>query len=986
MTKLNMVKIELPSSFTDICQADLTKDFDDVFYKLLQATPRSEVIEKLLRYPTEVPLDDEVKVKSIPGHFWQSPVLGPREQDDVIMLIGERPGFDETCYCRNFVGPTGRLLYKVITDSGFSSEDIDNMYVCNVCRWTLAGQKSQNIPKKWLYANLLLLLYEIKILKPRHILCMGDMTIKTLLGNNFKISKMLGRPVVATFYDLSKNNSFCSEVFGCNNPAALFRNYAYIEPFKHTIKSLYRSVKGDYYDVSKVSNVTFKILDTKAELEKYVSSLKQSDELLKIAVDLEWDGIFPTADGAFIRTIQLSHKPGKAAIIPIYTETGQFQYTELSIEYISHMLNKLFSGNVQIIGHFLPADIPWLQSIGVDLLKLKSVPENFEDFVGGDYPGLFDTALAAHAFDETSNFDLETLAICKLGVRRWSTACHDYIEDYCKRNKISRKDMTGYGPIPANILYPYGAKDVAYTRALRDYYCKNLHHDKYGNDCWRPFHISMKAFRSFAEMHSRGLTVDSNIVTTLINIFEPAYNEKLEELRNELSWPDFNPNSPIQCAYALFGPKYVQRKASYPLASQNLKPVKATGRNASSWDDKYIGSKNPSTDLETCGILAARGNKAAGLLRDVKIIGQVFKNLLPNSNSNTNELGILKWVCEDGKVHSTFSPVKETGRASSSRPPLQNISKKRESDYARILGDSYKYPLRSILAAEDGYLLVEADLVAAELFVLAALSGDKVLLDHCLRSTLPDDNPNFYDIHSNIAVAAFGLDCAPTKEGLASIGKLDLRVAAKSIVYGTSYGRGTASCQREVQESGASVTLEEVEKLLNTFTSMYSMAHAFLQNAGARGISPGWLCNPFGRYRRFYYKGDDSQLLESIRREAMNYMMQSTVADSVNLLLYEIYKYREENNLDYSIVLQQHDSVVLQVREDLVEKIMTEVLPQCMNKVYFNRCDFDGKQIGLEKYYFGLDQSVYKNWGYKLTEEQKKKCNITSFVIGGKVE
>jgi len=164
------------------------------------------------------------------------------------------------------------------------------------------------------------------------------------------------------------------------------------------------------------------------------------------------------------------------------------------------------------------------------------------------------------------------------------------------------------------------------------------------------------------------------------------------------------------------------------------------------------------------------------------------------------------------------------------------------------------------------------------------------------------------------------------------------------------------------------------------------MAHAFLQNAGARGISPGWLCNPFGRYRRFYYKGDDSQLLESIRREAMNYMMQSTVADSVNLLLYEIYKYREENNLDYSIVLQQHDSVVLQVREDLVEKIMTEVLPQCMNKVYFNRCDFDGKQIGLEKYYFGLDQSVYKNWGYKLTEEQKKKCNITSFVIGGKVE
>ena len=81
-------------------------------------------------------------------------------------------------------------------------------------------------------------------------------------------------------------------------------------------------------------------------------------------------------------------------------------------------------------------------------------------------------------------------------------------------------------------------------------------------------------------------------------------------------------------------------------------------------------------------------------------------------------------------------------------------------------------------------MFIESDFTGAELAVMAWISGDPNMIEHVRRNALSEDDPDYYDIHSHIAVKAFHLDCEPTKKGLASIHAKHLRVAAKAVVFG----------------------------------------------------------------------------------------------------------------------------------------------------------------------------------------------------------
>jgi intein/homing endonuclease len=113
------------------------------------------------------------------------------------------------------------------------------------------------------------------------------------------------------------------------------------------------------------------------------------------------------------------------------------------------------------------------------------------------------------------------------------------------------------------------------------------------------------------------------------------------------------------------------------------------------------------------------------------------------------------------------------------------LSKRREKAYRDILGEGYLYPIRSIFEASPGTVLVEADYQGAELFMMAVQSGDPVMIDHCLRGQLSTKDPNYYDIHSNIAIKAFKLNCPPTKKGLEAAGLPHIRDVTKCVVAGS---------------------------------------------------------------------------------------------------------------------------------------------------------------------------------------------------------
>jgi DNA polymerase len=131
-------------------------------------------------------------------HLWKlgtQTVFGEGRQTSMIMFVGEQPGNSEDLEGRPFVGPAGGLLDRALEEAGI---DRSRVYVTNVVKhfkWEPRGKR--RIHKKpngaeitacrpWLEA-------EIRVVKPRAIICLGATAAQALIGPKFKVSLQRGR-------------------------------------------------------------------------------------------------------------------------------------------------------------------------------------------------------------------------------------------------------------------------------------------------------------------------------------------------------------------------------------------------------------------------------------------------------------------------------------------------------------------------------------------------------------------------------------------------------------------------------------------------------------------------------------------------------------------------------------------------------------------------------------------------------------------------
>jgi len=332
-------------------------------------------------------------------------------------------------------------------------------------------------------------------------------------------------------------------------------------------------------------------------------------------------------------------------------------------------------------------------------------------------------------------------------------------------------------------------------------------------------------------------------------------------------------------------------------------------------------------------------------------------------------------------VPSSFVLVRRNGKAY-----VSGNSKRREDDYKRILKEDYTYPIRSVLRAPPGWCLVKADYIGAELFVMAALSGDLKMLDHANRNQLPENDPQFYDMHSNVCVQAFRFDCPPTKKGLQSIGKEYMRNVAKTVVFGIAYGRGARAISVGAKEEGVDVSVEEAQSVIDAIFDMYPALQPFFDECRARvGLPnrkydkpPRWLRGPYGRLRRFPVPRNKKQAGD-YQRQAQNFPVQGAVADAVSLAVSNIYDFREnlysngvtKDEIDYRLCLQVHDEVILMVPARFVPRVVKEIFPLCMrDQVPLYPTALDGTPLGAGPYHFGMDIEVQQSWGVQMTPDE----------------
>jgi uracil-DNA glycosylase family 4 len=947
----------------------------------------------------------------LPGHALSDErAQGPRESE--VMVIGKMPGKEDARIGLHFIGDcgTGQIFLRALENVGCRAEQFTDWYITSLLKFGHpAPHLGNTIPTDWIKDSRPLLYMELKLVKPKFILCLGSEAAKELLGGGAGVNNSVGK-VFDYKIKLADGSDHLCKVMTCLNPGAVARSPDLLPQLESTLRLFNRLVNGEKVG-AKEDDVQHVVVKTEAEAVYWIDKMiEETEGGGAVAVDCEWQGEYPEEPGSWLRTIQVSHK-SKFGLCLVLRECGGGSTPLTQNAAVLARLRRLFQRDgVRPVGHFHRADLPWLLHYGLDIRAEFEAPEDpLNGWERTKYAGGFDTGAAAHAVCETDDFKLEVQATRLTGCPRYDTDLQEAKKALAKEMKIGVDSLPGYGDIPDAVLHPYACYDVDVTRRLFDVYNGTgdkpglLDYDDYGNNSRMAFWISMRASPACLEMEQTGLMVDMRRAEALVDTYRVTMSRKVEELKKLIGWESFNLNSPFDCRELLFGVKYrgqIDKETGLPKRNSpetaklcHLLPIKATGgKTKKSWEELEMsgeaGQHSPATDKETLGILFHQTKKddvgmIVGGLRDIRFLGQLLKTTLrpPKQKDGKDEVdddgdrvfedGLLSYICQDYRIRTHLFQTLETGRYASARPNLQNISKRREADYKRITGAGYLYPLRSIFVAPPGHVLIEADYVGAELAGMAWMSGDPTMIEHVRRAQLPEDHPEYYDIHSAVAVSAFRLNCQPTKKGLESIGMLHLRVAAKNVVFGYAYGRGAEAICRQAKEEGVTVTVEEAQALIDGLTEQYPHLPIFFGQCRRRTQEPGWMCNPFGRFRRFRPAVDRKTQGEQ-ERQAMNFDIQSLVADAMSRALDHLYSRRKSYGLNYKIALQIHDAVILEVPCEEAEVVYDKVLPECMTDLVDIRpCDLDGIPLSDTVYHLGIDREVYLQWGEKLSNPKE---------------
>jgi DNA polymerase I-like protein with 3'-5' exonuclease and polymerase domains len=187
------------------------------------------------------------------------------------------------------------------------------------------------------------------------------------------------------------------------------------------------------------------------------------------------------------------------------------------------------------------------------------------------------------------------------------------------------------------------------------------------------------------------------------------------------------------------------------------------------------------------------------------------------------------------------------------------------------------------------------------------------------------------------------------------------RESATRRVRNISDGRGATAIAMQVKAmTGTDRPIPELEaeiaQMIQTWkTKTYTSAWKYMEECSAKASNPGYLINPWGRYRHFA-ETNDRGLLAAFGREAQNFPIQSTVADTCLVTLWQLVRERPLRNLHFRIVNQIHDAILLEVPEEEIEQTKT-LMKETMGSI---EIPLEGSPLVLD-----IDIDIMQRWGVK---------------------
>jgi DNA polymerase-1 len=246
----------------------------------------------------------------------------------------------------------------------------------------------------------------------------------------------------------------------------------------------------------------------------------------------------------------------------------------------------------------------------------------------------------------------------------------------------------------------------------------------------------------------------------------------------------------------------------------------------------------------------------------------------------------------EGRIHTDFKQaLTATGRLSSADPNLQNIPIKTK------MGRQF----RKYFISREGYSLVDADYSQIELRLLAHISGDYTMTEAFLSGV---------DIHTKTAAAVFGLPEEEVTE--------NMRKRAKAVNFGIVYGIGGFSLAKDI-----GTTVAEASGYIKSYKMNYPDIDRYLDRVVKEAEQDGYTTTEFGR-RRYIPEitSSNGNIRAFGKRVAMNAPIQGTAADIMKLAMLKVDSALKRAKLDARIVMQVHDELVVEVRDDQIAECM----------------------------------------------------------------
>ncbi|WP_252272190.1 DNA polymerase I [Pseudomonas subflava] len=250
-----------------------------------------------------------------------------------------------------------------------------------------------------------------------------------------------------------------------------------------------------------------------------------------------------------------------------------------------------------------------------------------------------------------------------------------------------------------------------------------------------------------------------------------------------------------------------------------------------------------------------------------------------------------------GRIHTSYhQAVAATGRLSSTDPNLQNIPI-RTAEGRRI---------RQAFVAPKGYKLMSADYSQIELRIMAHLAKDEGLLD-AFRHDL--------DVHRATAAEVFGVALEEVTN--------DQRRSAKAINFGLIYGMSAFGLAKQI-----GVDRKQAQAYIDRYFARYPGVLAYMERTREQASQQGFVETLFGR--RLYLPdihAKNPALRKGAERTAINAPMQGTAADIMKRAMVAVDQWLPQSGLDAKVILQVHDELVLEIREDQIDALRSGLLP-----------------------------------------------------------